>query len=140
VVNGLVAGWLIVWLCGWRLVWRYLPAGGQAAVSYARLARWGARLGRPLRVAETATEYAAAVAQTAEAVAGRARWGRGRVASASAIVRADALRLARAFETTLYGSADVGISASPPPQPPARSVRPALWSALRRLWLTRWRI
>ncbi|MCX6031507.1 MAG: transglutaminase-like domain-containing protein [Chloroflexi bacterium] len=139
-INGLLACWMVGWLIGWWLAWRFLTIGGEAAVGYARLVRWGARLGRPLRLAETATEYAAAVTQTAETLAGRARWGRGRVASAPAVVRADALRLAQAFETALYGPADVGIPASPQLQPAARSARPALWSALRRLWLARWRI
>jgi transglutaminase-like putative cysteine protease len=136
VVNGLVAGWLIVWLCGWRLVWRYLPAGGQAAVSYARLARWGGRLGRPPRLAETATEYAAAVAQIAEMLAGRARWQRRRAGTAATVVHTEAPTVAHALESSLYAP-----DSSPTlslPSAGATGTDRRLWSALRRLWVARW--
>jgi hypothetical protein len=137
-LNGLLAGWLIVGLCGWWLAWRYLPAGGQAAVGYARLARWAARLGRPLRPAETATEYAAAVTQAANATSAQSRLARRSAAVAAAVVRRETPHLAHALESALYAPSP---DSSPAPSlPSAGAVRTdrRLWSALRRLWLARW--
>ena len=130
VLNGLLA----CWLAGW-LLWLKSPAAGVgAAREYVRLARWGARLGRPPRVADTPAEYAAAVVQTAAQIA--ARRGPARVARAAAIVQAEAPRLAQAFELACYGPEPAG---HPPRKEEGQRWR-SLWAALRRLWLSRWRI
>jgi transglutaminase-like putative cysteine protease len=129
-LNGLLACWLASWL-----LWLRSSAAGAGATSeYVRLARWGARLGRPPQAGDTAREYAAAVVQTAAQIA--ARRGPARVARAAAIVQAEAPRLAQAFELACYGPEPAG---HPPRKEEGQRWRP-LWAALRRLWLSRWRI
>jgi transglutaminase-like putative cysteine protease len=151
-LNGLLAAWtFVVVLVGWSR--RPAPGtGGTAAGWYDRLARWGGRLGRPLRPTDTAREYAAAVAQAAETVAGRARLGRRHALSAALTVRADAPRLAQTFERILYGPEENqtlrvgknlvrGVTETRRACPePVEGVSAALWVALWRLWLARWGI
>jgi transglutaminase-like putative cysteine protease len=101
---------------------------------YRRLARWGGRLGRPVRAADTPREYAFAVAAAADRIADRARRGRMRIAQADAQVQADILPLAEGYEAALYAP-----QAAPALLQDEESRRwGPLWSALRRLWLAKW--
>jgi hypothetical protein len=150
-------------LGGWLWSWRRLhtqPTPPGLAGLYARLAVWGGRLGRPLRPADTPAEYAAALAATASALAGRARWRRTAARAAAAIVQTAAPRLSQAFTETTYGPepapaasqpAEAGFylhrpavstAGEPPPRPPSAAAGAwrALWPALRRLWWAQRRI
>ena len=101
---------------------------------YWRLARWGGRLGRPVRATDTPREYAFAVAAAADRVAGGARRDRARVARADAQVQADVLPLAESYEASLYAPQP---APALPQDEESRRWRP-LWAALRRLWLARY--
>jgi transglutaminase-like putative cysteine protease len=118
----LVLGLALAW-AAW-LTWvntRPIPSESGAAVrSFARLARWGGRLGRPLRSGETAREYAFGLAAAAEQVSARAP-------QAAGVVRAESAALAQDVERSLYGP-DAADQAG-------MRERPALWAALRRVWL-----
>jgi hypothetical protein len=143
-IDGLLAVWAFgVVLVGWPR--RQVPGtGGEMAGWYARLARWGARLGRPLRPADTPREYASGIVHTAQTLAHRAWLGPGRATTAAATVQADAPRLAQAFEAALYSpygdGTFVSAGASAGPRGTSRHTWSDLWAALRRLWLARWRI
>lgn len=136
---GVCSGLLLAsWLAGgWADRRRRLTPIGvtpEAAAGFRRLARWGARLGRPPRNGDTPREYAAAVAVVAAAVAGRARWWPQGASSASQLISADATRLVDAYERVLFGPAEA---------PTGQSARSAqtwsrLWAAFRRLWWARW--
>jgi len=139
------------WLCALNLLLLYrgvtVLAGLNAAVApageagwYARLARWGARLGRPPGVADTPREYAAALAAAAERTAARARKRQPLAAAAAAVVRADAMQLAQAFESAIYGPESATSLSQGQPSPTGADHRrwAALWAACRRLWLARW--
>jgi hypothetical protein len=101
---------------------------------YWRLARWGGRLGRPVRAADTPREYAFAVAAAADRVADGARRGRARIAQADAQVQADVLPLAESYEASLYAPQP---GPALPQNEESRRWKP-LWAALRRLWLARY--
>jgi hypothetical protein len=93
---------------------------------------------RPLRPAETAAEYAAAVTQAANASSAQSRLARRSAAVAATVVRRETPHLAHALESALYAPSP---DSSPAPSlPSAGAVRTdrRLWSALRRLWLARW--
>jgi hypothetical protein len=143
-IDGLLAVWAFgVVLIGWPR--RQAPGtGGEMAGWYVRLARWGARLGRPLHPADTPREYVTAIVHIAQALAHRARLGSKRAGTAAATVRADAPRLAQAFEGALYGphgdGTFVSSGASAGLRGTSRRTWSDLWAALRRLWLARWRI
>lgn len=128
-LNGLL---LISWVTGWWLDrrWMLVPLGvaPEAAGGFQRLARWGARLGRPLRAGDTPREYAAALEETVAHIAGRAPRRRSRLAAATQVVAAAAAQLAAAYERALFGPQDTGA-------PPV--IRPQPWAALQRLWLAR---
>jgi transglutaminase-like putative cysteine protease len=135
-VNGLLICWFVSWLGRWWSGVHAARAGGEAAWRYARLAHWGARLGRPLRMADTPREYAQAVAVAAERVVRRARWRKQSVSQAASVVRAEAPRLAEAIERSLYGAE----LSTEPVTLNAGWRRSSLWPALRRLWFARWHI
>jgi hypothetical protein len=110
------------------------------AAWFERLASWGARLGRPLRPADTLREYVRALGETAmHTAASTARSGadQERSEGAAATVRAQSSRLARIYELSLYSSQGFSgrVIASEGNRPWA-----SLWTALRRLWLARWRL
>jgi hypothetical protein len=113
----------LVWAIWLRAV-SSRPAPGSAldAVrSLERFARWGRRLGRPIRAGDTAREYALGVAQTAEQIGARAN-----DAEVGRVVRTEGVALAGEVERSLYAP-DGGPSAGGP--------APRLWTALRRAWL-----
>ncbi len=119
----LFLGALIVWL------WRPRPAPTAAQLvrdRQARLLRWGARLGHPLRDGQTASEYAQALSQTLRALGSRARWSRARQSGEELPPAVE--QLSGAFVRAQYG-----------PEPvtgrEAWHVR-ELWTRLRRhLWV-----
>jgi hypothetical protein len=109
---------------------------GELGAAYDRLLRWGGRLGRPARPADTPREYAAALAGAAAASAANARLSRRTASDAADLVKASAAALATDYETALYGP----VSLSDPSSniSTAGTARWAgLWGALRRLWLAR---
>ncbi len=128
-LNGLL---LLSWAAGWRHLQHraLIPIGvaPDAAADFRRLARWGARLGRPLLVGDTPREYAAAVAGRADSVAGRATWYRRRALAAARVVGVASMQLAEVYERMLFGPAEA-VPQQPSPRP---------WAAFRRLWLVRW--
>ncbi len=126
VVNLLVLAWA-AWCWRWRRP-SGPPAEGPPAW-YERLARWGARLGRPQQASETPREYAAALA----ALAARDGAGARRSAWAAALVEQEAPQLAEAFESALFAPPE-SRTATPPSANESRRWQP-LWAALRRLWL-----
>jgi transglutaminase-like putative cysteine protease len=108
-------------------------AGGITDV-YRRLARWGGRLGRPMRAADTPREYAFAVAVAADRIADGARRDRAWFVQADARVQADVLQLAQTYEASLYA-----LQTAPALSQDEESRRwGPLWAALRRLWLAKW--
>ena len=111
------------------------PAGEPGA-AYDRLLRWGGRLGRPARPADTPREYALALAAAAAAVAARTYLSRRAAFEAAAVVRAGAAALVQDYESALYGPDALSdqASAAPVTHPDHRT---RLWVALRRLWLAR---
>lgn len=126
-LNGLLALSLIASWLGLRRGWAPGQLSGPVAAAYDRLLRWGGRLGRPARPADTPREYAAALAAAAARGAGRARWGRGPAMSAAAVVGREADALALEYERALFG----GVL---PARQPAPAPRRDLWAALRRVW------
>ncbi|MCX7669382.1 MAG: hypothetical protein N2439_04855, partial [Anaerolineae bacterium] len=106
------------------------------AAAYARLMSWGGRLGRPVAPGDTPRTYAADIIAAAERIAADLPRPRPRLVQAAAIVRAEVPPLAATFETTLYA----GETTCAEKQPPEPARHAALWAALRRLWLARWRI
>ena len=98
-LNGLLAA-VMAWR--WLRPYRRPPEDAPAAW-YERMARWGARLGRPLKPAETPREYAGALMDLAETAADRTWSGRRQGAErAAAVVRADGLALVEAFEMARF--------------------------------------
>jgi transglutaminase-like putative cysteine protease len=118
---------------------RFLARPGPAdelGAAYDRLLRWGGRLGRSPRPADTLREYGLALAGAAEGVAGRARLFRRAAIQEAEVVRTGTAALVEDFEAAVYGPVSL---AAPLPSVPAgerrRWVR--LRAALRRLWLAR---
>jgi transglutaminase-like putative cysteine protease len=72
---------------------------------HTRLLRWGARLGRPLRDGQTASEYGAALGQALQARGQRSRWLRVRRAGGEA--PAEIERLTDAFLRAQYRAAPI---------------------------------
>ena len=109
------------------------PAG-ELGAAYDRLLRWGPRLGRPPRPADTPREFVAELAVAAAGAAARARLFRRGALQAAGIVQAEAARLALDYEAAAFGPEQ------PPPflLPPISTAHWApLWPALRRVWLAR---
>lgn len=131
-LNGVV---LVLLAAGWRYDRRrpLLPLAtvSGAVQGFQRLSRWGARLGRPLRVGDTPREYAAALIAVGERLAGRARWGGKGAVAAAIVLREGAESLAQAYERSLFGEPDLES------RPATPSGWQHLWAALRRLWLVR---
>lgn len=127
----LVLSYLFVWF---RLRNGEPPTG--AASWYARLARWGGRLGQPLRATDTSREYVAALDGAVERALERVLVRRASAEWAAEVVRADAAFVAEAYETSLY--APEAIAAHADASPDARWT--PLWAAFRRLWWARWRV
>ncbi len=118
---------------------RAMTVGGRQEgtdAAYDRLMRWGRWLGRPLAPADTPRTYAAGIIAAAERIVADRRRTRPRLAQAEAVVRVEVPRLTETFEAMLYAGETVAEAAKP--KEPTRYA--ALWSALRRLWLARWRI
>lgn len=130
----LLAGWLVSQIGAQRRPAPLAGAAGEAAEAYGRLIRWGGRLGRPVRPADTPREYAAALAAAAVSAAGRARWGRRGADRAAGIVGTDAAALAELYEAAAYGS-DALRGAAARAANSGRWAR--LWMALGRLRLAR---
>ena len=107
---------------------------GELGAAYDRLLRWGGRLGRPARPAETPREYAVELASAATGAAAHARIFRRGAAQAADIVQTEATMLVLDFEAAAYGPQPPSTSSSPPMHAARRA---PLWSALRRLWLAR---
>jgi transglutaminase-like putative cysteine protease len=137
--------WTVAGLC-LLLALRFIVAWsrmrpGEVAVGVAkwfeRLAGWGARLGRPLQAADTPREYGRVLGETAMSNAMNSRAGMEGVEESVATVRAQSGRLARIYELSLYSPESFA-----EPAPVSDRSRPwsSLWSALRRVWLARWRL
>ncbi len=116
---------------------RRMPGGAppQIAASYDHLARWGARLGRAARSADTPREYAAAVIGAADALVAHASPARAGAIRAAAVVRDELPAWVEAYESATYGP-------ETPPRDASQVVaelagRRRLWPALRRVWLAR---
>ncbi len=110
----------------------------EIAAGYDHLARWGARLGRPAQVGETPREYAAAVIGAADTLVADARPARVGALRAAAVVRDELPAWVEAYERAAYGPEPPDRAAAPVRAEHARRQR--LWPALRRVWLTRWRV
>ncbi len=130
-LNGLLALSIFASWIGLRRGRELSLISGPVAAAYDRLLRWGGRLGRPARPADTPREYAAALTGAGERVAGRARWGRKAAAAASAALRREADALAVAYERALFAAAGAE------PTPGSAGRWRGLWAALRRLWWAR---
>ena len=116
-----------------RLIAQPGPAG-ELGAAYDRLLRWGGRLGRAVRPADTPREYVVELASAATGAAARARIFRRGAAQAADIVQTEAAMLVLDFEAAAYGPQPPSTSSSPP----MHTARHApLWAALRRLWLAR---
>jgi hypothetical protein len=109
---------------------------GELGAAYDRLLRWGGRLGRPPRPADTPREYAVALASVAAAAAAGARLSRRAAFEAADVVQVGAAALVADYEAALYAPVPlVDLSSN---VPAADTVQWAgLWGALRRLWLAR---
>jgi transglutaminase-like putative cysteine protease len=132
----LCVGLLIRQLAGRDRLLAPPESAGELAAAYDRLLRWGGRLGRPPRPADTAREYGLALSAAAAEAAERARLFRRATGQAAETVRASAVSLVADYEAARYGPV-------PPAEPSAssRAVARGRWSelrvALRRLWLAR---
>jgi len=133
-LNGVLVCWFAGWLVWWRKRTPQVTVPGEAGDAYARLLRWGVRLGRPARPSDTPREYAAALAGAAAHVAARARVSRRAAVEAADVVRSAVGSLAQDYEAALYG-AEQSVSIPSATAHPGR--RTLLWAALRRLWLAR---
>lgn len=119
---------------------RRMPGGvsPEIAASYERLARWGARLGRSARPADTPREYAAAVAGAANTLVAHAGPTRAGARRAAVVVCEGLPAWVEAYERAAYGPETPGHDTSQAVDEFARRRR--LWSAFRRVWLARWRV
>jgi hypothetical protein len=102
---------------------------------FARLEKYGSRLGSPPRESDTPREYLASLTTAADAAADQATFFKGRAEEAASLVHADAGRLVLAFEKSTYAPEATEIIVSHYEQGRDWS---ALWAALRRLGMTRW--
>ena len=109
------------------------PAG-ELGAAYDRLLRWGGRLGRPARPADTPREYAVALGITVDGIVGRVRVFKGGAARAAETMDGDVSALAEAYEAATYGPEPASLPVAPAVAPRSRA---RLWTAMRRLWLAR---
>jgi transglutaminase-like putative cysteine protease len=109
---------------------------GELGAAYDRLLRWGGRLGRPPRPADTPREYAVALASVAAAAAAGARLSRRAAFEAADVVQVAAAALVADYEAALYApNALLDLSSNVPAADTGQWA--GLWGALRRLWLAR---
>ena len=130
---GLLCGWLALCL-GLMLA---APGGAREAGEmidlYARLTRWGARLGRSPRATETPREFARALGVAAEAAAERAIARPERAEAAAKAVKHDVAIVAESYEVYRYAPASRQMMV----EYNLNRDWDSLWSNLRRLWIAR---
>jgi transglutaminase-like putative cysteine protease len=130
-------------LCGLLLLWSLMRLGhllltpldvrDESAAAFVRLQRWGRRVGRAARPADTPREFALGVIDAAVRKAGSARLMRHPARAAAEVVRTDAVELVKEYEDAEFGPDEMEIPVEE--QKPSRWAR--LWPALRRVWLAR---
>jgi hypothetical protein len=138
-----VLGTLNALLTLWT-AWRWLrtdrtdPLEGPAAW-YDEMARWGKRLGRPPRPAETPREYAAALVAAASVAADAGNNHQGGATRAAAVVETQVPALTTAFELSRFAPPQEMPVLTPDHRKRAAAEEKrrwhSLWAALRRLWV-----
>jgi hypothetical protein len=141
-ISGAASG-LLFCLYAAALLWRLTGATrspiqpgpeGELGAAYDRLLRWGGRLGRPARPADTPREYATALNIAADSIVGRARVLQRGAARAAQTFDNDVSALAAAYEAATYGPEAASLPVAPAVAPRSRA---RLWTAMWRLWLAR---
>jgi len=133
VIFGVLCGLLLLWSVVrlGNLLLRRLDVADDSAAAFLRLQRWGRRVGRAARPADTPREFASGVIGAALTKASHARLLRRRLRADAEVVRTDAAALVQEYEEAEFGPEE----AAPVEPEPRRWVR--LWPALRRVWLAR---